>query len=41
MQGADQFALPTNLIHQELAGGSVKEHKALKTQNLRDHMSEA
>ena len=34
----------TNLIHQEGAGVSVKGHKALKTlktQNLRDHMSEA
>ncbi len=44
MQGSDQFALLTNLIHQEWAGVSVKEHKALKTlksQNLRDHMSEA
>lgn len=42
--GADQFALLTNVIHQEWAGVSVKEHKALKTlqtQNLRDHMSEA
>ncbi len=40
----DQFAMLTNLIHQEWAGVSVKEHKALKTlqsQNLRDHMSEA
>jgi hypothetical protein len=44
VHGADQFALLTNLIHQEWAGVSVKEHKALKvlkTQNLRDHMSEA
>ena len=44
VQGSDQFALLTNLIHQEWAGVSVKEHKALKTlksQNLRDHMSEA
>lgn len=44
VQGADQFALLTNLIHQEWAGVSVKEHKALKTpktQNLCDHMSEA
>jgi hypothetical protein len=40
----DEFALLTNIIHQEWAGVSVKEHKALKTlktQNLRDHMSEA
>lgn len=44
VQGSDQFALLTNLIHQEWAGVSVNEHKALKTlktQNLRDHMSEA
>ena len=44
VDGADQFAMLTNLIHQEWAGISVKEHKALKTlktQNLRDHMSEA
>ena len=44
VQGSDQFALLTNLIHQEWAGVSVKEDKALKTlktQNLRDHMSEA
>ena len=44
VEGADQFALLTNVIHQEWAGLSVKEHKALKTlktQNLRDHMSEA
>lgn len=44
VEGADQFAQLTNVIHQEWAGLSVKEHKALKTlktQNLRDHMSEA
>lgn len=44
MQGADEFALLTNLIHQKWAGMSVKEHKALKTlkaKNLRDHMGEA
>lgn len=40
----DEFAILTNLIHQEWTGISVKEHKnlkGLKTQNLRDHMSEA
>ncbi|QXL83982.1 Bro-N domain-containing protein [Comamonas sp. NLF-1-9] len=39
-----EFALLTNLIHQEWAGLSVAQHKAkkgLKSQNLRDHMSEA
>lgn len=38
------FAILTNIIHQEWTGLSVKEHKevkGLKTQNLRDHMSEA
>jgi DNA-damage-inducible protein D len=40
----NEFAILTNIIHQEWAGVSVKEHKqikGLKTQNLRDHMSEA
>ncbi|WP_310625110.1 BRO family protein [Limnohabitans sp.] len=44
VEKADEFALLTNIIHQEWAGLSVKEHKALKTlktQNLRDPMSEA
>lgn len=40
----EEFAILTNIIHQEWTGISVKEHKNLKglqTQNLRDHMSEA
>ena len=40
----DEFAALTNIIHQEWSGVSVKKHKnikGLKTQNLRDHMSEA
>ncbi|MEI7431971.1 MAG: BRO family protein, partial [Betaproteobacteria bacterium] len=40
----DEFAVLTNIIHQEWSGVSVKGHKdlkGLKTQNLRDHMSEA
>ncbi len=40
----EEYAILTNIIHQEWADVSVKEHKAikgLKTQNLRDHMSEA
>lgn len=40
----DEFAILTNIIHQEWTGISVKEHKkdkGLKSQNLRDHMSEA
>lgn len=40
----EEFAILTNIIHQEWSGLSVKEHKQLKnlkSQNLRDHMSEA
>jgi DNA-damage-inducible protein D len=39
-----EFAILTNIIHQEWAGISVKAHKnakGLKSENLRDHMSEA
>lgn len=39
----DEFAILTNIIHQEWSGVSVKAHKGmkgLKTQNLRDQMSE-
>ncbi len=39
----EEFAILTNIIHQEWSELSVKEHKnlkGLKTQNLRDHMSE-
>ena len=42
--GEAEYAILTNIIHQEWAGVSVKKHKAMKnlqTQNLRDHMSEA
>jgi len=38
-----EYAILTNLIHQEWSEISVKQHKTikgLKTQNLRDHMSE-
>jgi len=38
------FALLTNIIHEEWTGLSVGKHKDLKnlkSQNLRDHMSEA
>lgn len=41
---SDEFALLTNIIHQEWTGLTVKDHKkikGLKSQNLRDHMSEA
>ena len=44
IKGEDEFAILTNIIHQEWSGVSVKDHKTikkLKTQNLRDHMSEA
>ncbi|CAN5380539.1 BRO family protein [soil metagenome] len=40
----EEFAILTNIIHEEWSGLSVKQHKqvkGLKTQNLRDHMSEA
>ena len=39
----DEFAILTNIIHKEWSDLSVKTHKnlkGLKTQNLRDHMSE-
>lgn len=39
-----EYAILTNIIHQEWAGLSVRDHKkikGLKDQNLRDHMSEA
>jgi DNA-damage-inducible protein D len=40
----EEYAILTNIIHQEWSDISVKEHKnlkGLKNQNLRDHMSEA
>ena len=40
----DEYAMLTDIIHQEWSGVSVKKHKeikGLKSQNLRDHMSEA
>jgi DNA-damage-inducible protein D len=39
-----EFAILTNIIHQEWSGVSVNEHKdmkGLKSHNLREHMSEA
>ncbi len=39
-----EFAILTNLIHEEWTGLSVKQHrdlKGLRTHNLRDHMTEA
>jgi hypothetical protein len=44
IEKSDEFALLTNIIHQEWTGLTVKKHKdlkGLKSQNLRDHMSEA
>jgi hypothetical protein len=44
VEKSDEFALLTNIIHQEWTGLTVKNHKdlkGLKSQNLRDHMSEA
>jgi len=40
----DEYAILTNIIHEEWSELSVKEHKNLKnlkTQNLRDHMTDA
>jgi hypothetical protein len=44
IQKTDEFALLTNIIHEEWTGLTVKNHKdlkGLKQQNLRDHMTEA
>ncbi len=44
IKAGQEFAILTNLIHQEWSGVSVKAHKDMKglqTHNLRDHMSEA
>jgi len=44
IKAGEEYAILTNIIHREWAEVDVKEHKALKglkTQNLRDHMSEA
>ncbi|MEW5758623.1 MAG: BRO family protein [Candidatus Omnitrophota bacterium] len=40
----DEYAILTNIIHQEWSDLSIKQHKQLKklkTENLRDHMTEA
>ena len=40
----DEYAILTNIIHQEWSDLTVSEHKSLKklkTENLRDHMSDA
>lgn len=44
IEKGEEFAMLTNIIHQEWTGLTVKKHKdlkGLKSQNLRDHMSEA
>ena len=44
VEKSDEFAMLTNIIHQEWTGLTVKGHKSLKglkSQNLRDHMTEA
>ena len=44
VEKSDEFAMLTNIIHQEWTGLTVKKHKdlkGLKSQNLRDHMGEA
>jgi len=44
IKAGNEFAILTNLIHQEWSGVSVAQHKemkGLKSHNLRDHMSEA
>ena len=44
VKAGQEFAFLTNVIHQEWTGVSVKQHKefkGLKSQNLRDHMTEA
>jgi DNA-damage-inducible protein D len=44
VHGEKEYAILTNIIHHEWSGISVNRHKeikGLKTQNLRDHMTEA
>ena len=44
IKAGQEFAILTNIIHQEWTGLSVKEHKqakGLSSHNLRDHMTEA
>lgn len=44
VEKGDEFAFLTNIIHQEWTGLTIKNHKdlkGLKSQNLREHMSEA
>jgi DNA-damage-inducible protein D len=44
IEGENEYAILTNIIHREWSGITVKQHKSikgLKSQNLRDHMSDA
>jgi DNA-damage-inducible protein D len=44
VKNEDEYAILTNIIHEEWSDVTVKEHKKLKnlkTQNLRDHMTDA
>lgn len=44
IKGEKEYAILTNIIHREWSSVSVNQHKeikGLKTQNLRDHMSDA
>jgi DNA-damage-inducible protein D len=44
IKAGQEFAILTNIMHQEWSGVSVKDHKAAKglsSHNLRDHMTEA
>jgi len=44
VRNGNEFAILTNIIHEEWSGLTVKDHKnikSLKNQNLRDHMTEA
>ncbi len=44
VKAQDEYAILTNIIHEEWSDLSVKEHKNLKnleTENLRDHMTDA
>jgi len=44
IEEGQEFAILTSIVHQEWSGVTVKAHKqkkGLKSQNLRDHMSEA
>lgn len=44
VEGQDEYAILTNIIHREWSGLTVKDHKGLKSlkrENLRDHMTDA